>query len=387
MLDILELLLSSETYVAMLTYMIATTTGIDVVDIGRRLQREFTRADSEAKGEIILAIQYRLRQALDFAMAPHGNWLLAFDPIRAGKSSDDRLRALAVFVWDMVINYDVLWRVVPYQNMKHLRVAPRLFGERPGDANPGADLNAVADLGEGDEALLDPLVNGFLARDPGDWLTALGNIDEESRFELVQNVKNRIEDAVWIIMTGAAEPDCVALQEKSHAIAGDLLTSLTGSLLLGAERDFHSAAQRVVDAKASPTNLFNRKWLSLYGLFWPAMLAHWRFTTFGLEPFEAGSEADKRFRALLERLVEAAPQRAKMFRDGFQVLAKAADKCAAKLDTMRASASADLYRLKSDRLSGLAGFFARYTHDDLPVVSLNGMIRRTDEQRTRADHP
>jgi hypothetical protein len=102
-------------------------------------------------------------------------------------------------------------------------------------------------------------------------------------------------------------------------------------------------------------------------LFWPAVIAHWRFTAFGVEPFEEGSEAERRFRALLDRLVKAAPQRARAFRDGFEILTEVTEKYKRSIGS-RAGATAELCRLKADRFNGLARFFAAHVND-LPAVS------------------
>jgi len=369
MLDIFEQLLPTETYVALLTYMIATTTEVDPPDIGKRLRKEYARANIEEMVDIVLAINQRLKQALNYQDAPHKNWLLAFGPDRKGKAHDDRIRSLAVFIWDIVINYDVLRSTVPYQRMKHLRVVPHIFGDIGSGTGSASDSDTAPEGEKAAATIATRLISGFLDHDPADWLRAMAVIEsifqDVGRFDLADYVQNRIEDTVWVIMTGAAEADWIALQNERDSIAGDLLVSLTASLDLGFERRFDFTAQKVADAVIDNTS--DSRWLSLYGLFWPAMIAHWRFAAFGLEPFVPGLEPDRQFRLFLDQLVTTAPKRSGSYRDGFNVLAEAADQCADKADTMAATASAHLYRKKADRLRGLARFFSAHALD-VPVV-------------------
>ncbi|MHC2566364.1 hypothetical protein [Bradyrhizobium liaoningense] len=368
MLDIFEQLLSSETYVALLTYMIATTAEVDPADIGKRLSGELSHANVPEMVDIVLAVNQRLKQALNYPGAPHKSWLLAFDPVRQGKAQDDRIRSLAVFVWDMIINYDVLRSTVPYQRMKHLRVVQHVFGST-GNLCAGPDFDTAAETEKVDPTLGARLISGFLARDPADWLRSMAMIErifqDVGRFDLADYIQNRIEDTVWVIATGAAEADWTDLQGEMHSLSGDLLVSLTASLDLGFERRFNFTAQKVAEAAAGDRS--NSRWLALYGLFWPATIAHWRFTAFGIEPFVRGSEPDRQFRLFLEQLVEIAPKRSHAYRDGFNALAEAADQCADKADTMIATASALIYRKKADRLRGLANFFRAHALD-VPVV-------------------
>src|SRR5205085_5220614 len=101
-------------------------------------------------------------------------------------------------------------------------------------------------------------------------------------------------------MTGADEKDRTILEEHEDGIASDVLRAFTARLRLGFEGDFLTAVERIEEGLDSPAGRFAHRWISLYGLFWPAMLAHWRFTAFGLHPLEPGSGPDTRFRALLD---------------------------------------------------------------------------------------
>jgi hypothetical protein len=367
MLDILDKLLSSETYVAMLTYMIASSDKVDVVDIGRRLQSEFAEAPEDDIDDIVIAIHSRLRIALGWTNAPHTNWLIAFDPIRKGKPPDDRLRALAVLLWDLIVNYDVPRRIAPYERMRHLRIADRLFG-RSGDAVAPASDHRAAEPDPGDDALQARIVEGFLARDPEDWLQALRALEDlfYHRFDLVRNVRDRIQDTVWAILTGVPEEGVEALERKSDRLARDVLLTLVDKLDLGLVRDFDAAAERVVKVLEMPKGRGDRRWLKLYALFWPAMIAHWRLAAFGLDQLEPGSPADERFRDFLSRVVDAAPLRMHELRDGFGALAAAAETCAQHADDMQLPDCAASYRKKKLRLTGLSLFFARHARD-LPV--------------------
>jgi hypothetical protein len=217
--------------------------------------------------------------------------------------------------------------------------------------------------------LIGRLATGFFAQDPADWLAAVAALDaiQDGPF-LRRNVENRIADVVWVIMSGAAEAECAELQSNAGRLMGELLAVLTSALKLGPETDFQAAANRVVRAHLSPTDRFNRRWLPLYGLFWPAMLAHWRFTAFGLQPFQPGSEEDRCFRILLDRIVAAAPQRSATYRDGCAALAGAGGAFAGRAASLRAPASAELYRLKADRLRGLQAFFDDHATRSLIAV-------------------
>jgi len=240
------------------------------------------------------------------------------------------------------------------------------------DARASAgEFDGLSTLDGSAEAMAALLVNGFLAQDPAEWLKAQSQSrllpylygDEDP---LVQFVHYRLRDITWVVMAGAAQADQALLERQSEAIAGDLLASLTRRLRLEPVRDFDFAASKVVERNDDPANRFGRGWLSLYGLFWPAILAHWRLSGLGLEPLEPGSQADQRFRALLDQLVAAAPKRISAFRDGFEILAAAAEQCAAKAKAMGAKDSVELYRRKADRLNGLAKFFAEHVRE-LPV--------------------
>jgi len=369
MLEILERMLVMPTYVALLVNMIASVPDVDAPDIGKRLLQEFTQAPGAKISEVFDAIFQRLRRALAWEHAPHLNWFEAFDPIREGRAENDLIRALSVCIWDTAINYDVSWSFIPYSRIKDLRVVPGLFKGYVKSADTDGRTDAVAELTESDQAVVSRLVRGFLAQNPVDWLRSLSalvdRLDDEEGLAL--NIGGRIRDVVWVIMTGAAEKERSILEERANAIAGDVLKSLTAGLRLGFEDNFLVAAQQIEDAVHSPPERFVRRWLALYGLFWPAMLAHWRFTAFGLDPFEPGSGPDTRFRALLDQLVEAAPQRMHAFRDGFEALEKAALRCAVKAVSVRAHDSAVLYRMKADRLKGLANFFAGKARD-LPAT-------------------
>ncbi|CAL74731.1 hypothetical protein BRADO0809 [Bradyrhizobium sp. ORS 278] len=369
MLRNLETMLSTETYVSMLSYMLAVGQDIDVLELGKLLQREVARANNAELGEVIASVRERLGAALAWANAPHKNWLIAFDPVRAGKAADDRIRAVAVYVWDTAINGDVRWRIMPYERMTHLRLVCRLFARPAGIVDPNAESDVLGSSEKSDEALIGRVASGFFNQEPADWLAALAAFDaiQDGPF-LHQNVINRIADCVWVIMAGAAEAECATLQSSSGRLMGELLAVLTSALKLGPETDFQAAAERVVRAQASPANRFNRRWLPLYGLFWPAMLAHWRFTAFGLQPFQPGSEADRCFRVLLGRIVDAAPRRSAIYRDGCATLAAAAVKCAARAESLRAPKSAELYRLKADRLHGLQAFFDDHATRSLIAV-------------------
>jgi hypothetical protein len=369
MLDSLETMLLTETYVSMLTYILATASDVDPLAIGKRLQREVARADSEELDAIIVALRRRLGQALYWANVPHKNWLIAFDPVRAGKASDDRIRAVAVLIWDSAINEDVRQRVMSYERMKHLRLVCRLFARPAGIVDANAEGDGLADGRMPDEALIERVATGFFAQNPADWLAALAALDQiqDGPF-LHRTVENRIADVVWAIMAGAAESECAELQRNGSRLASQLLAVLTSALTLGPETDFRAAANRVIRAHLSPTDPFSRRWLPLYGLFWPAMLAHWRFTAFGLQQFQPGSDEDKCFRMLLDRITAAAPQRSTVYRDGFAVLAIAAQKCAERARLLKATASAELYLLKADRLQGLQAFFDEHATKALITV-------------------
>jgi hypothetical protein len=367
MLDILDELLSSETYVAMLTYMMASSDKVDVVDIGRRLQSRFAESPQRDIDDIVIAIHSRLRMALGWTNAPHANWLVAFDPVRKGKPQDDRLRALAVLLWDLIVNYDVPRRITAYERMRHLRIANRLFGS-PGDAVTPATEPRTAEPDPADHGLQARIVEGFLARDPEDWLQALRTLEDlfYHRFDLARNIKDRIQDTVWAILTGVPDESPDEIGEKDEKLARDVLLTLVDKLDLGLVWDFDAAAERVVKLLQAPKGRGDRRWLKLYGLFWPAMIAHWRLAAFGLEQLEPGSPADERFRSFLSRLVDAAPLRMHELRDGFSVLAAAAETCAQHADDMELPDRAASYRLKKLRLTGLSLFFARHARD-LPV--------------------
>jgi len=220
-----------------------------------------------------------------------------------------------------------------------------------------------------DEALIDRVATGFLAQDPADWLAALAALDDmrDGPF-LLRAVENRLADVVWVILSGAAESECAKLQSNAGRLASEVLAALTRALKLGPESDFRAAASRVIGAHLSPADRFNRRWLPLYGLFWPAMLAHWRFTAFGLEPFQPGSDEDTCFRVLLDHLIAVAPRRSGTYRDGFAALAAGAERCAARATSLGAAASAELYRLKADRFHGLQAFFDEHATKSMIAV-------------------
>lgn len=371
MLNNLETILQTETYVSMLTYMLATGSEIDPLAIGKLLQREVARANSAELGGIITALRKRIGVAISWANVPHKNWLIAFDPVRAGMASDDRIRAVAVMIWDLAISEDVRWRIMSYERMKHLRLVCRLFARPAGIVDQNVEGDVLVDSQVPDEALIGRVATGFFAQDPADWLAALAALDEvQAHLSLQTTVMNRIGDVVRVIISGAAESECecAVLQSAADRLASELLADLTKALKLGPETDLWAAASRVIRAHQSPTDRFSRRWLPLYGLFWPAVLAHWRFTAFGLEPFQPGSDNDKCFRLLLDRIVAAAPQRSASYRDGFAALASVADKCAAHATKLRATASAELYSLKADRLRGLQAFFDAHATKSLIAV-------------------
>jgi hypothetical protein len=372
MIEELEGLLSTETYVAFLAYIIATASELDIADVGRRLLSQFSRAGGPEAGSMVLEIHRWLVRALKSPKAPHLNWLRAFDPLREGKGHGDRIRAFATLVWDTAINYDVVWNSHPYERMQHIRIAGNLFGALVSAAGPGAGGDEPSLVAEPDGMSVSRLVNGFLVRDPASWLHAIGTLEavlgDVGGFNLVEYIRARLTDIAWILMSGAAEGEKDAIYDESDSIMGDLLVSLTSSLHLGFERDFELAAWNIVVAKEAPGDRLAARWMSLYALFWPAMIAHWRFVAFGLKSFEKDSEAYRRFRKLLDELVAAVPRRAGAFHAGFEALAGAAEKCAKRAKSMRLGASTDLYQLKADRLRGLADFFAHHMRE-LPVVA------------------
>jgi hypothetical protein len=370
MLGHLQTMLATETYLSMLTYMLATSSEIDAREIGDLLRREIARANSAELGEIVATIDGRLSAALAWPKAPHKNWLIAFDPVRAGKGADDRIRAMAVHVWDTAINDDVRWRIKPYQQMTHLRLVCRLFARPVGIVDPEPEGKALARSTGVDEPLIARVATGFFAQDATDWLSALAVLEAILNRPLLQrNIENRIADIVWVIMTGGAEAECTVLQAHVVRLMGDLLSALTSVLKLGPQSDYQAAANRVLRAHVTPSDRFSRRWLTLYGLFWPAMLAHWRFTAFGLQPFQPGSEDDRCFRMLLDRIIAAAPRKSASYRDGFGALAAAADKCAIRASGLRAPQSAELYRLKADRLRGLQAFFDQHVSRELTAMA------------------
>jgi hypothetical protein len=369
MLGHLESLLPTETYIAMLTYIIATSSEISSEQVGGLLQREIARATNIEVALIIAALRDRLRQALAWANAPHKNWLVAFDPLRPGKAADDRIRAVAVLVWDTAINEDVRWRIMPYDQMRHLRLVCRLFGKSPNLVDQRDTLEALADSNAIDEKLIELVAVRFFRQQPIDWLNALSSADDMRGSAFSITVANRIADIVWVVMTGAAESEYEKLQAESPSIANDVLASLTSALKGGSETDVIAAALNVIEARETPADRFNRRWLQLYGLFWPAMLAHWRFAAFGLGPFQIGSEDERHYLLLLNAIVDTPePQRFAEYRDGFEILAKAAEKCAARALSLRAPQSARLYRLKADRLLGLRNFFSKHASSPLMVI-------------------
>jgi hypothetical protein len=369
MLEILERMLVMQTYVALLVNMIASVPDVDAADIGKRLLKEFTQAPGPKLGEVFEAIFQPLRRALAWEHAPHLNWIQAFDPVREGKAENDLIRALSVCIWETALNYDVSWSFVPYSRMKGLRVVRGLFKGYVTGSEADGRADAAAEITEADQAIISRVVKGFLTQNPVDWLRSLSvlvdRLDDERG--LLLNIGSRLRDVVWVIMTGAAEKDRSILEERADELARDVLKSLTASLRLGFEDNFLVAAQQIEEAVHSSPERFVHRWMALYDLFWPALLAHWRFTAFGLEPFKPESAPDKRFRALLDHLVEAAPSRMHAFRDGFEALEKAALRCAVKAVSVRAHDSAVLYRLKADRLKGLANFFAGKARD-LPAT-------------------
>jgi len=365
MLDILDDLLSSETYVAMLTYMVANSPEVDVFNIGTRLQSKFARAGKDEIDDIVIAIHSRLRTALGWPKAPHANWLFAFDPVRRGKPAEDRIRALGVLLWDFVINWDVLVRVAPYEGMTHMRIVWKLFGVPAEDSADGGARPPLDGSGA-DDALINRVVTCFFACDPADWLQALAHLEKlvVGRFDLEQNIQDRITDTIYVIMTGATRVESEGL-EKSDRLEREVLGVLTTRLGLGETRDIDVATSRVEKAIQAPPGR-DRRWLALYGLFWPAMIAHWRFVAFGLGRFAPDTQADAQFRSFLDRIVAAVPQRMGAFREGFAALSAAAECCAGRADDMDLHESAARYRQKADRLLGLSHYFGQHVRD-LPV--------------------
>lgn len=382
MLDHLNQLIQLPHYVALLTLMIARDSGIDVADITRRIREILVHRPKQEAIEAVDVILERLDTALGHPAWPHVNWLRIFDPAAEHVLRDDRVRSVWVAVWDLMLSNDVRWNAVPYDRMKYQRVACLLFGNVNGSRIAQGDLDTPALLEGISETTVPLVVKGFLAQNPEKWLEALSSLDrlyyygDEIQESLVSTVEARLKDIVWVVLTGIAGPDEKAWAKRTWSITGDLLASLSSSVGLAPVRDFSFAATRIVNASETPTSRFGRGWLLLYGLFWPALLAHWRFTAFGVERFEAGSEADQRFRSLLDQIVAAVPERVAAFRDGCEALANAADRCADKARSMDAPAIVDFYSKKGDRLIGLAKFFAQHARD-LPIKEIAAPVGNT----------
>lgn len=210
------------------------------------------------------------------------------------------------------INFDVRWpppsrTLLPYHLHKRYLSFDQVLLEEMAQPQTAHEGNRLADFIIDDFLALTP--SDILANDPADFLK------HEAGHRLL-DVINILLDGVPVDQDGLSRQDW---KETQTILLGELCAAC------GVERyDTFEGLNALFDRwnpqdGIGPIDRSNQK---LYGLFWPAILLHWRLMAFGIDGISQDSEQGRHFHVLIQQICDRlTKERLIEMADGMKILA------------------------------------------------------------------
>ncbi|AYD03895.1 hypothetical protein [Neorhizobium sp. NCHU2750] len=272
------------------------------------LVRRFVRRDDPA----LRAIRSIISQYLDTRANVLGG---AFGPldqahrvlrVLAGGDGDlpEFWGAMSVTITELLLNFDIRWppsdgELLAYEEMRRGRryTAPVLIcgDRRTRDGHEGLNVEG--------SYVLERLATRFFACSPALWL------DRSLNRQAIEDAGHRLRDCIYVLLDGVPQgAKTWRLTDKSEHEARVLRALCINSgarPLAGCEElsvslaDIHDFSELLPSEEAM---------VRLYGLFWSAVLLHWRFQLFDVSPLAAGSEDAECLAGALAQLTRGVPR-------------------------------------------------------------------------------
>ncbi|MEN3794664.1 hypothetical protein [Fulvimarina sp. MAC3] len=218
--------------------------------------------------------------------APLERFARIVEILKAGSAeAPDPWQAIGDVVTEHIVNLEIRWLtpqtgLVEYRKMRHPRFASLIVQEPFQKDSP--------------EALVrDHVVERFFAVSPADWLArSAGGM-------ALGTVRERLKDILSVLLDGVPDGlgpwQDLSVDEKEKRVLRSLLAHCNAPADLTVGTFFER-----LDALGTDFSSPDAKALvGVYGLFWPALLLHWRCQTLGVAPIGGDQAGANGFRAFL----------------------------------------------------------------------------------------
>ncbi len=177
-------------------------------------------------------------------------------------------------------------------------------------------------------------------------------------------IKWRLSDIVAVMVNGPSLKETglskERLTEVKRLLVSRTYASLAVNVGLPATMELKDVAERITDKKHDDRDMRRQASLSLYGLFWPALVLHWRCRKFGVAPLQPGSDDLQAMLRVLDVIAASCSStRLINIAEGMEIITKVLKSEPSILARQVNNAAADFYLKKSDAAEKLAKYLRR----------------------------
>ena len=259
-----------------------------------------------------------------------------------------------------IVNLEIRWPtpqsgLISYQNARLHRFAGLVVQKTFQEDQPEIRL------------VRDHLIERFFAVAPGDWLARSGGN------AALSSAHDRLKDVLYVLLDGVPEKAETWRAMDTQNQAATLLRALCAHCDAPTDLTLSAFVPALSASRADAASPDAAGLLDLYGLFWPALLLHWRCQAFGVEPIGRDRADAKAFRAFIDELRKrVSAERIAELRQGLSRLARATDEALAhEADAHGDRVARKYYAAKAEAARKLAMGLGARSPDPLKVSQGN----------------